>query len=571
MICRSCGNDIKDGVAFCPKCGKPTGGAPSLDATVVANETDAQDATVLANDFEAERTVMADNSFAPESFGAGEMDQTMAANNYAQPNAQPPKKGKGKAIAIVIAVVVVIAAVVAAVFLLKPKGDGANSEESSQKAAGEASVSEMADDKEEIVAKNSTLSEASALADLGDYEGAIKKIKDAQSIYGDDEEYQNAYNTYKEAYKSSILTEADTLAQQESYLEAYNTINDAIGLVGEESDLTAKATEYENKYAVVVIAQIDAYLSADDVTAAKSLMAEALNNAPNNTALKSKNEEVSKIVPKTTIDMISMHTEKSEKYTIVGEEGIVDSYGNTYTTNVIMFDASNNAYVRYDLNGAYQSFSGTVVASNSTGSNANINVGIFADGKLVYSLSNYTRQKPGEKVSLDLTGVRTLEIKTSNNGEYSYGWVFFVESKFVKSGVAVDYVDWSTLTEKTLIDSSRFTPGISLFIDSFGNLHNESYYFDASNNAFAMYNLNKSHTKITGAIATSSTTGSGASMTVSIYCDDKLVLTKSGITKQSAAIDFDIDVSNVQTIKIVTSNQGEYSNGSVYLTDIVLK
>lgn len=270
-----------------------------------------------------------------------------------------------------------------------------------------------------------------------------------------------------------------------------------------------------------------------------------------------------------TTNGASMHELASDYYEIV-EDGITDSYGNSYTSNVVKLDASKNAYVTYDLDGNYTDFSGAFVASQDTGSGAQINVAIFADGEEVYSLTNYTRQMQKQTFNIDLTGVKQLDIKTSNDGDYSYGWLFMVESTFTKADSQAATVDWSSLRDCVVIDSSYYEGQVALKKDSFGNLHDGAIRLDASNNAYVLYNLNKQYVTFTGAFVAGEDTGSGGVLNVEIYCDDKLVYSKSGITKQTAQLDFSIDVSNVDVLKITTSNDGEYSYGYVYLVDDIL-
>lgn len=248
-------------------------------------------------------------------------------------------------------------------------------------------------------------------------------------------------------------------------------------------------------------------------------------------------------------------------------ENIVDSYGNNYSTNILFFDASNDAYVRYDLDGKYSKVSGYIVASNETGSGAKMNVGIFADGILKFSILDYTRQKAREPFEIDLSGVRTLDIKTSNSGDYPYGWIFFVETEFTKISSKLLSDDWTSLGEKVVIDSQNYKNNNQLMKDSFGMLHDGSLYFDASQNAYALFNLNHEYTSLKGKIVTSSQTGSGASMDVTFYCDGEKKESKTQIKRAQKGVDFSIDVTNVDVLKVETTNSGDYPYGWLYIVD----
>lgn len=271
----------------------------------------------------------------------------------------------------------------------------------------------------------------------------------------------------------------------------------------------------------------------------------------------------------TTVKLINMHETESERVEIV--DSITDSYGNSYSSNVLKMDASYDSYISYDLNGEYKSFTGSVVCSTDTGSGASMNIGVFADGKLIYSATDITRQKAAKEISVDLSGVGTLEIKTSNSGEFSYGWLFLVDSTFEKADKAEDYYEWAKLSDNVAIDTGRgYEYRVGLSKDVMGNLHNGSIQLDASYDAYVLYNLNAQYVSFTGSLITFPETGNGANMTVSIYADDQKVFSKSGITKQSSAIDVKLDVTGVKVLKIESSNEGEFSYGRVFLVDDIL-
>lgn len=120
-----------------------------------------------------------------------------------------------------------------------------------------------------------------------------------------------------------------------------------------------------------------------------------------------------------SISLENMHELKSEAAEFM-EDAITDSYGNKYGKNILRLDAPRDAYVSYDLNGAYEKFEGSIVASTDTSSDAVMNVCIYGDGELLYELKNYTKQKAAEEVSIDVSGVGTLSIMTTGSGNYGY-------------------------------------------------------------------------------------------------------------------------------------------------------
>lgn len=272
------------------------------------------------------------------------------------------------------------------------------------------------------------------------------------------------------------------------------------------------------------------------------------------------------------VSMVNMHEKESQHCEAVTD--MVDSYyGKTYKSNICKMDASNWAYVVYDLDGQYSSFSGTLVASTGTGRGASMNIAIFVDGNLKWDFSEFTKQNKPEDITIDINGARTLSIKTSNSGEYSCGWVFFVDSKFTKLEQPIACNEYASLSVPHVIDSNKYSYSENLMQDSYGFFHDGSHYLDASQNAIVLYNLNREYSTLSYSIVTSPQTGSGASMSVKVLFDgvEQPSLFCSGITKQTEKINFSsIDISNVETLKIETTNEGEYSCGWLYIVDDIL-
>lgn len=75
------------------------------------------------------------------------------------------------------------------------------------------------------------------------------------------------------------------------------------------------------------------------------------------------------------VDLSAMHDIESD-YAKVIDGGITDSYGKSYNKNVLQFTASYDAFITYDLKGQYDSFDGTIVCGEKTGSDSKISVRI---------------------------------------------------------------------------------------------------------------------------------------------------------------------------------------------------
>lgn len=274
------------------------------------------------------------------------------------------------------------------------------------------------------------------------------------------------------------------------------------------------------------------------------------------------------IAASTDVRMTGMHEIDSDGVSIIEDE-ITDSYGNKYINNVVKFDTWYDAFITYDLNGAYETFNATIVCSTDTGSDAKMYVGIFADGELKYELKGYTRQKEAEKIELNVSGVGQLSIKTTKVEGYN-DYLYFVNSFFTKSDSANSYPKRAGLSDLVIIDAGRSETSNRLFVDVFENVHNGKTQIDAWDNGYVLYNLDEQFALFSGCVVSGADTGSEASMNVKFYLDDTEVFSKNNITRATEQIDFEIDVTGAKVLKIVTSRNDGY-NPYLYITDSLLK
>ena len=109
-------------------------------------------------------------------------------------------------------------------------------------------------------------------------------------------------------------------------------------------------------------------------------------------------------------------------------EPLTDSYGNQYEIGY-QFDASNDSYAVYGLQGKYSSFSGTIVCSNETGSGADMSMMIYKDDELIDTITDITKQTETRQIGpYDISSARKLTIKTSNSGEEYCGFCYLVNA-----------------------------------------------------------------------------------------------------------------------------------------------
>ena len=166
-----------------------------------------------------------------------------------------------------------------------------------------------------------------------------------------------------------------------------------------------------------------------------------------------------------------MHMEDSNECEI-WEKELKDSYGNSYSGNIVNMEASRNSYAVYNLDGEYTRFSGKIVIAEDVYTDCVMDIAIYGDGRELYSKAGLTRQTEAQDFDLDVTGVGTLEIRSSGEDSIS-----LAEAEFTQAEERTVPPTYASLEELTVIDSVDFEQKTCIQKDTFGNLHKGRQYF----------------------------------------------------------------------------------------------
>lgn len=113
-----------------------------------------------------------------------------------------------------------------------------------------------------------------------------------------------------------------------------------------------------------------------------------------------------------------------------------------------------------------------------------------------------------------------------------------------------------------VIDSYQYEYKPGTFTDSFGKKYNGVHYFTDlyqsgnGNEPHAMFNLNGQYKTFSGSIVASTETEPEWTYYINIYVDGILKFSKTGFTKTSGEVDFEIDVSTADTLEIRAGLEG---------------
>lgn len=265
--------------------------------------------------------------------------------------------------------------------------------------------SELAARKEEYTAKydnqilENTLAQAASFAESGDYIAAINVIKNAQSIYGDNEKYNNAYNSYCASYKAQVISDANTIANSGDYIGAVNKLKDASVIIGNDVDLNNKAKEFENLYVAGVVADVDKFIEARDFVAAESALNDAMGIFPSNQQLKDKMVMLEDSKPKNLLEVCPPYeTLRYEK------PAVFYMAGNSYEGFVLDYES----YVYFNLEGKYSFLELDLGHIDGTGM-ASATITFYLDGKATLIVEVKADELP-KHIIVPLNGAAQLKI-----------------------------------------------------------------------------------------------------------------------------------------------------------------
>ena len=268
--------------------------------------------------------------------------------------------------------------------------------------------------------KATTLAEAATFAEAGDYAAAMALIKNAQDTYGDDLDYQNAYDKYNNEHNSKIkddvILQADKLAKNGDYLGAYNKINEAISIIGNDSFLLSKSSEYEELYIEKTLDDVDAATNSRNYDDAISVLNNAIKLFPSNNELKEKLTIVKDNQP------VSLATLTPINGGWEWNKGTpTDPFGVTHT-NVSNFKILDwpDCSAEYRLYGKYSYITGSLVPYKDIINDGYSQMKIYADDQLVYTSNPIERKTDLFDFSVDISGADYIRIDL--NIDYQYSW-----------------------------------------------------------------------------------------------------------------------------------------------------
>lgn len=244
------------------------------------------------------------------------------------------------------------------------------------------------------------------------------------------------------------------------------------------------------------------------------------------------------------------------EWTASGGSGVTEvTSGNRFFFNSVRLDGNSRGYVQTDLNGRYDRLTALLLWNNENSVNANIQFGIFGDGKLLKEIRNINKTIGQQYISVDVTGVDQLYIAAVNTGENNRAEVFLCTPRLYPAKDIPAAEKITRLNELSLIDSSDNDRYDGLVRDSYGELYERYLVLNADGGGHMLWNLDGKYTSFSGRITAGTKTDLFDSARVRILLDGQEAY-DSGMWKSTdGSMDFEVDVTGASTLEIVAESE----------------
>ncbi len=260
------------------------------------------------------------------------------------------------------------------------------------------------------------IADAKALADKGDYEGALETIEEGLETYTDSADLIAKKDEYiailADETKTGVLTEAAGFAESGDYVSAMKVIKTAQTKYGDCKEYTDAYGNYEATYINETIAETDKMLEANRFDDAEAFLTEAKENVSDDTLITEKINGIKDLKP-TKLNALYVIDSYSSEYK---NEPFTNSYGSVY--NGYYLFRGNNSYTLLNLNKEYSTLAGSVCPSTDTNGKVCV-FNIYVDDELVFT-QEIDKTTEVVNFEVDVKNKKTLKIVVSGGDSYSY-------------------------------------------------------------------------------------------------------------------------------------------------------
>lgn len=255
------------------------------------------------------------------------------------------------------------------------------------------------------------------------------------------------------------------------------------------------------------------------------------------------------------------------------QAGVSDAFSDPYGGNhynSVYLDASESGWISYQLDGKWDVFGANLSTYTEASSGISIDVAIWGDGRLLYMERGYQKTDAPKEIILSVSGVQNLTIMSYNWGEYSNGFIYLNEARFLAaaSEVPSDTV-LVELKDQPMIDSGECEIYSGLSNDAYGNLRKNEMKLDGASNRSIIWNLDGAYTEVSGVFTLG--TAANGTVDIQILADGECIFELEELNKFDGPQAFVADITGKQTLELRTITDETTSSANVYITDAYLK
>ncbi|MBE6574007.1 MAG: hypothetical protein E7652_06400 [Ruminococcaceae bacterium] len=251
------------------------------------------------------------------------------------------------------------------------------------------------------------------------FSDAYSTLDEALELYPDHDELSDREDTINSAVDTYYSGKVDTLLSDGSIEDAGEKLAEGLELNSDSTVLNAKKSDIINAYLDTADALVDEYKHYK----ALRMLDIAKEQYPDDTSITDKISDIEGDMPKDLCDV------KCPESSYVDEEDSTkDGKGNEYTKH-IRFNAREEAYAEYKLDGKYTKFMAYLFTTDNS-LNKNIIINIYLDGsdKAAYTYENVKENAAPVLIDLDVSGVKTMRIETT------YDSLIMTNDRFIELG-----------------------------------------------------------------------------------------------------------------------------------------
>lgn len=247
-----------------------------------------------------------------------------------------------------------------------------------------------------------------------------KKIAESGETSGSTPSETVDYSKLDEEQIASIISEAEALAAEGDYEGALTEVKTGLVTYPKSHKLQEKSKEYEESFVDSVLEQADTLIEDGHLSEAETVLRKAQVLVVGNVVIESKLNYIDTLKPIALNRLILID---SKHYEYIDRE-FKDSFGNSYYGvhyYTDLFNSLNNGQMphsTHNLNGQYSTFSGSIVASETTNPDWTYYVNIYVDDTLVFSKTGYSKTTGKVDFEVDVTNGQKLEISMGVEGSW---------------------------------------------------------------------------------------------------------------------------------------------------------